>query len=365
VAVDQIGSADLERVAAAFRAGEKVYTSENSPLYAALARNGADDPEIVELASHGMAGAPPVHLFTSVHYMLLGGLADPLARFFPTLTGNPEPPETAWPHFRRFCRKHYDALKQLLQTRSVQMTYPDRARNLVSPLSLVAELAGEPLNLIEIGCSAGVLLVFDRYAFELRDDGTRIGRDDSPFVLKGRVVGGPELRIPRIGSRIGIDLNIIDARAEEDRRWMLATCFPELLDQQARLAQAMDIVAETDIRWMEGDALLHLPRALAETPDPVCVYHSACLMYWSAEAKAALDAQLRDASRARTIYRVGIEPSEKLDDVMRGRLTDGGPREAPLPTGEVFVMRYHDGAVDMRVTAESSATLGRTVWREE
>jgi hypothetical protein len=355
---------DLERVAASFRAGEKVYTSEKSPLYAALARQGADDPEIIELASHGMAGAPPVHLFTSVHFMLLGGVADPLAQYFPTLAENPEPPEQAWPHFRRFCMEHYDALKQLLQTRSVQMTYPDRCRNLVSPLSMVADLAGEPLNLIEIGCSAGVLLVFDRYAYELRGDGERIGPADAPFVLKGLVEGGPELRIPRIGHRTGIDLNVIDARAEEDRRWMLATCFPELLDQQARLARAMDIVAETEIRWMEGDALIHVPQALADTPDPVCVYHSACLMYWPPDAKAALDAQLREASRSRTIYRVGIEPSDKLDGVMRGSLKDGDAKNAPLPTGEVSVMRYRDGEVDMRVVAESSATLGRTVWPE-
>ncbi|MDR2856937.1 MAG: DUF2332 domain-containing protein [Novosphingobium sp.] len=355
------GAADLERVAGAFRAGEHVYAREGSPLYANLARAGADDPAIVELAGHGMAGAPPVHLFTSVHFMLLGGLDDPLARFFPTLTENPAPPEDAYPGFRRFCLRHYDELKHLLQTRSVQMTYPDRCRNLVPPLSLVADLAGEPLNLIEIGCSAGVLLVFDRYAYELRGDGERIGPADAPFVLQGRVVGGPALRIPQIGRRTGIDLNLIDPRSGEDRRWMLATCFPELLGQQARLAQAMDIVAETDIRWLEGDALLHLPQALAETPDPVCVYHSACLMYWPAGARAALRQQFIEASRARTIYRVGIEPSERLDSVMRGA-ADGEARDAALPSGEVSVTRYRDGRVDMQVVAESSVTSGTVTW---
>jgi hypothetical protein len=356
-------TAGLGRVAEAFRVGERVYANEGSPLYSALARMGADDPEIVELASHGMAGAPPVHLFTSVHFMLLGGIADPLARYFPTLAENPAPPEEAWPDFRRFCLEHADELTQLLRTRSVQMTYPDRCRNLVSPLSMIADLAGEPLNLIEIGCSAGVLLVFDRYAYDLRDDGEVIGRADAPFVLKGRVIGGPELRIPQIGTRTGIDLNIIDTRSEEDRRWMLATCFPELLGQQARLAKAMDFVAETDIRWMEGDALLHLPQALADTPDPVCVYHSACLMYWPAEAKAVLEQQFLAASRGRTIYRVGIEPSDKLDAVMRGNVP-GEPRSTALPSGEVRVTRYRDGAVEMQIAAESSATLGNVTWPE-
>ena len=44
-------AADMERVAAAFRAGVKVYTAEGSPLYAALAAAGADDPEIVAACS--------------------------------------------------------------------------------------------------------------------------------------------------------------------------------------------------------------------------------------------------------------------------------------------------------------------------
>ena len=243
----ELAEAGLDRIAGAFRAGVKVYTSEKSPLYAALAKAGADDPDILEIASHGMASAPPVHLFTSVHFLLLGGLADPLASYFPTLTESPLPPDEAWPDFRRFCLEHRDELIELLRTRPVQMTYVERCRNILAPMSYIADQAGEPLNLIEIGCSVGVLLTFDRYAYELHE-GERVGPEDAPFLLKGKLAGGPKLRIPRIGTRTGLDLNIIDTNSEEDRRWMLATCFPELLEKQAQLAEAMDIVAETVMR---------------------------------------------------------------------------------------------------------------------
>jgi hypothetical protein len=355
------GRADLERIAAAFRAGERIYAQQGSPLYAALAKAGADDPEILKLASKGLAGATPVHLFTSVHYLLLGGVDDPLTRFFATLARHPAPPAQAWPDFRRFCLEHHDELEQLLGTRPVQMTYVERCRTLLPPMCHVAELTGEPLNIIEIGCSAGVLLTFDKYAYELRD-GEPIGPADAPFLLKGRLIGGPRLRIPCIDSRVGIDLHLIDSRAQEDRRWMLATCFPELCAEQERLAIAMDIVAQTDIRWFEGDALNHLSGALAQSRDPVCVYHSACLFYWPAEAKAALDEQLVAASAMRTIYRIGVEPSDRFDGWQAGSThRDAEADELSRPTGEITVTCYRHGNAANRLVARSDAKFG-TIW---
>jgi hypothetical protein len=203
------------------------------------------------------------------------------------------------------------------------------------------------------------MLTFDKYGYELRE-GERIGPADAPFVITGRVEGVPELRIPRIGSRTGIDLNVIDPRVEEDRRWIFATCFPELRAEQRRLGQAMDIVAQTEIEWLEGDALVHLPNALAKVPDPVCVYHSACLMYWPAEAKRALEDELRRASQGRTIYRVGIEPSAAFDQFQTGRSADA--KAVSGPTGEVLFGRYRDGEGEVRVIARSGSAYGDMQW---
>ena len=351
---------DLERVAAAFRAGVAIYTAQGSPLYAALSKAGAQDLFILELASHGMKAAPPVHLFTSVHYLLLGGLADPVARYFPTLSTDPAPPDEVWNDFRRFCGEQYEQLKQLLKTRPVQMTYVERCRTLLPPMCLVGDAAGAPLNIIEIGCSAGVLLTFDHYAYELRD-GERVGPANAPFVLEGQLSGGPRLFMPRIGRRTGIDLNIIDARSEQDRRWMLATCFPELKAEQARLAQAMAIVADTDIQWLEGDAFELIADAMAQMPDPLCVYHSACLFYWPEEAKAALDQRLREASRKRAFYRIGIEPSDRFNNWQSGH---GDADRSSRPTGEITVTRYHNGDAQGRVVALSSANFGSIWWND-
>ena len=353
----------LDTVAAAFRAGEQIYRSLGTPLYGALCAGGADDPDIIELASHGQEGAQPVHLFASVHYLLLRDSDDPLSRYFATLTDEPASPEQAFPDFARFCARHRDEILPLLENRTVQTTYVDRCRALMPPLSQVAKEAGEPLNLVEIGCSAGVLLAFDKYAYELKGDG-RIGTADAPLTLMTEVRGGPPLHIPKIGSRIGLDLHPVNVRSADERQWLLALSFPEFREQQARLAIALDVVAQTDIRTLEGDGLALMPGVLAETPSPLCVFHSTCLFYWSPEAKGALDALLMEASCGRDIYRVGIEPSERFDSWYAGRADS--PEEpqgiAQSSWGEVVIARYRAGAVDSRVVAHAGWDGGSFDW---
>ena len=355
----------LNAAAGALRAAVHLYGVMGTPLYATLSARGANDADIVALVSRGNEGAAPMHLFSSVHYLLLQDPSDPLSRFFATLTPSPEPPEDAFPEFVRFCREHRERILKLLDTRTVQTTYAERCRTVMPLLSRVADEAGEPLNLVEIGCSAGVLLTFDKYAYEL-EHGGRVGAADAPLTLSLAVIGGSPLRIPRIGARIGLDLHVLDASSEDERRWLLALSFPEHREQQAVLATALNVVARTPIRMIEGDALDTLPAVLAETPDPLCVFHSACLMYWPSQAKAALDALLVDASRNRSIYRVAMEPTDRFISEQKGR-TDGSEQSGGGARigGEAIITRYHGSVVDRIATARTAPHYGSVEWIEE
>lgn len=353
----------LANAAAAFRTHEGIFRNMGTPLFEEFSRHAAADPEMLALAEGGMGAARPAHLFSAVHYLLLRDPGDPLARYFATITEHPLPPEGAYPELVRFCRAHRDELQHLLATRTVQTTYAERCRALLAPMCLVAREAGEPLNLIEIGCSAGVLLAFDKFAYRLNDQGL-IGAPDAPLLLEGELHGGPELFIPRIGTRTGIDLHTIDVQSEDERRWLLALCFPELRAEQERLAMALDVVASTDIRMMEGDALLHLPEALAATPDPLCVFHSACLFYWPPEARAKLETMLREASRTRSIWRVAIEPTFVFDDWE----SDGGGTTAPadsLKIGGINLIRYRDGKAEREILGWPNSDYGIINWAED
>lgn len=355
---------DAERaiVAAAFRASVQIFETMGAPLYAAFSRKAAEDPEMLDLAWHGMEGARPTHLFSAVHYLLLGDPIAPLARYFATVVDDLLPPEGAYGELVDFCRQHRQAILALLRTRSVQTTYAERCRAILAPMGEVAREAGEPLNLVEIGCSAGVLLVFDKFAYRMNDQGV-IGSADAPLLLEGRINGRPELFIPRIGTRTGIDLHTIDANSEEERRWLLALCFPELRDEQARLAKALDVIAASDITFHEGDAIEHLPAAMAETPDPLCIVHSACLFYWPPEARHRLEEMLLETSRTREFWRISIEPTDTFDEWQKGRPETGGSRPAiSRKSGGITLWHYRGGEVERRFVGEISADYGTVNW---
>jgi hypothetical protein len=352
----------LTAAAAALRASAHLFEGIGSPLYASLCERAANDDDLVSLVARAREGAAPMHLLSSVHYLLLRARSqDPLSRYFATLTPAPQAPTRAFPAFVRFCNEHREEILGLLATRTVQTTYAERCCTIMPLLSRVADQSGEPLNLIEIGCSAGVLLTFDKYAYQL-EQGELLGSVDAPLTLPVRIVGGQQPRIPRIGSRVGLDLHVIDVRSEDERCWMLALSFPEHRQQQAALATALGVVAQTPLRMIEGDALQSLPLLLDETMDPVCVYHSACLMYWPAQAKAALDERLLRASAGRTIYRVAVEPSERFTSEQTGREVPGAAHSRMPARGEAVITRYRDGIATRIASARTTSDYGSVEW---
>ncbi|MDG2005094.1 MAG: DUF2332 domain-containing protein, partial [Novosphingobium sp.] len=308
----------LETVAAAFRSNSAMYRDMGSELYGCLFAASADEPELVELASYGQEGARPVHLLSAVHDLLLADSSDPLARFFSTLTDAPRPPQEAFPELLRFCQERRGEILPILQSRTVQSTYVERCWCLMPALAHVAGLVGEPLNLVEIGCSAGVLLTCDAYSYDVPGRGG-IEPVDAPLTITGDYAGVPPVGMPAIGKRVGIDLHPLDATSPADRRWLLALCLPEFREQQARLASSLDVVARTDMQLIKGDALDCLPELLAGIEGPICVFHSVCLLYWPDAAKAALDELLCEAGRLRDIYRLGFELAEEFDAFHAGR----------------------------------------------
>jgi hypothetical protein len=352
----------LDTVAAAFRSNSAMYRDMGSELYGCLFALAADEPELVELASHGQEGARPVHLLSAVHDLLLTDSTDPLACFFPTLTDAPGVPDEAFPELVRFCRERRHDILPILQSRTVQSTYVERCWSLMPALAHVAGQVGEPLNLVEIGCSAGVLLTCDAYAYDVSGRGT-IGPADAPLSIAGHYEGEPPIAMPVIGKRIGIDLHPLDARSPEERRWLLALCLPEFREQQARLATSLDVVTRTDMRLIEGDALDRLPEVLAALTGPVCVFHSVCLLYWPEEAKAALDELLCKASCSRDIYRLGFELSEAFDAFHAGRSASPDAVERPEgATFDVTFTRYAGGKAQARVIAHMTPDFSSLTW---
>lgn len=348
----------LREVGAAFELGIHVFAKQGSPLYSGLCVHARNDADLLALAAHAAPGQPPAfHLLSAVHFLLLSGIDHPLARHFANLTPAPEAAEKAYGPFRSFCFDYADEIREILASRTVQSTSVERAVFALMALDHLYRQVNAPLHLIEIGCSAGLLMLFDKYHYDFGKFGT-VNTPEAAVRVDARL-HGPFARaasgIPPVASRVGVDLQPVDAAAEVERRWLLALIFPEWLNRQRNLDVALDLAARSKLRILQGDANELLPGLLAQTPDPVCVFHSMCLYYFGSQAQERFDHQLRQSSRGRTIHRIGVEMPESYALETRKAAATG----SAVPTDEVPAHVVHTAYRDGESHAVTLAHTGR------
>lgn len=305
----------LERLSATFRRFGQFEAIENrSPLYAVLSNTVADDTVLLELASHAAAGQPPPNLlFAAVQYLLAAEPSHPLAAAYPALAAGREPPADVPALFRGFCHDQANAIIPILQTRLVQTNEVRRSAVLLPAFIEVGRRTRQPLALVEIGPSAGLNLLFDRYDYHYGPDHT-VGTPASLVHLDSEWQGSapPPDRIPAVASRMGIDLNPLDVRNDDDVRWLRALIWPEHDDRRHLLDMAIATARADPPRLLGGDLFQHLPRELAATPPnaTATLFATFVLNQFSQEMCQRLDALLREASRTRDIHMVIMGSAE-------------------------------------------------------
>ena len=253
----------------------------SSVLYGFLTVRIAMDEELLTIATHCRPGQPvPNMLFGAVHYLLLGGKANPLSRYYPSLTLNHESPDHVFPAFKKFVLTHSAQIIELLQTRLVQ-TNEVRRSAFLFPAFLTANrlFDNKPLALIEIGPSAGFNLLWDHYQYRY-DDMDPVGLPASPLTITSTFRGDhrPDLSgpMPTVSSRKGIDLHPLDLMDRDQIQWLQALIWPEHFDRKMRLSKAIRIAMLNPVQMIQGNALDLLPPLLADVPttDIPIVYHT-------------------------------------------------------------------------------------------
>jgi hypothetical protein len=151
-----------------------------------------------------------------------------------------------------------------LPRRRVQTNEPARSVPLVLAL---ARIPG-PIALVELGASAGLCLVPERYGYRFaRPDGEVVALGEGSPVLDARLEGvPPPTNLPDIRWRCGIDLAPLDAAEADARRWLEASLPPDRPDRLERLRAALATVALAPPRLVAGDALAVLPTVAAQAP---------------------------------------------------------------------------------------------------
>ncbi|MEL5992430.1 DUF2332 domain-containing protein [Microbacterium phosphatis] len=162
-----------------------------------------------------------------------------------------------------FVLRNADAVVTECSARSLQTNEPLRCAALLPALSRI----DGPIALLELGASGGLCLYPDRYAYRYRSEGRLVAEvGESAVLLDAEVRGGalPELALPQIVWRAGIDLQPLDARRPADRAWLEGLVWPEERERSTRIAAALDVVAEDPPLLVAGDAAdVALVRAVA------------------------------------------------------------------------------------------------------
>jgi hypothetical protein len=285
-----------------------------SPLYAWLALRAADDREILRLVLHANTRPQRPHmLFAAVQYLLLSGVQDELVEFYPNFATEPRAREESYPYFRAFCLKHADEISGLVTTYGVQNNEVGRCADLLLAFDMVAQRGGgKPLAMIELGPSAGLNMLWDRYGYDYGAVGY-VGDRASPVQLHCEPRGDVQLplpmAIPAVCWRMGIDLNPIDVHDERAVRWLRALIWPEHQDRALRIEAAIAMAQQHQMPIVAGDAVDRLPEVLAQVPAgaTLCIYHSYALNQTPVPVREHIFAQIADFAQTRELFRVAEE----------------------------------------------------------
>jgi len=311
-----------------------------SVLYSRLAAGIGKDEELKTLAARAKIGQPHANLIlAAVHFLFLRGADDPLKRFYPSVGGTASPDgEDPFPGFKALVRKHLAQIQPLIETRVTNTNEVGRSAVLHPAFAVAAKAAaGAPMSLIEIGPSAGLNLIWDKYGLRYRRDGVAVAviNQAAPLVIECEARGDtipPVCSVPPVASRVGLELNPADLSNADDRDWLRALIWPDQVSRLERLDRAVALFAEEKPPIRAGDALALLPDALAAVPrDAVpVVYHTIAVYQFSREMREALESILTIAGLRRPVLRVSFEFDGQLYILSLIRYADGTREETRL-----------------------------------
>jgi len=266
-----------EQLAARYRRFAEVEAHGRSPLYEAITLGVADDADALAflLALPEDKRQPNLLLAALRH-----------------VCGTPRD----WLEFRAQLHTQADAIRATMLAHRTQTNEAGRCATLLPVLGRLPQ----PLALLEVGASAGLCLLPDRYGYDY-------GRQQLPapsamapvFPCHADARTPLPTQHPRIAWRLGLDLHPIDIADAAHRAWLETLVWPEQTDRLHRLRAAIAVAQRHPPRVVQGDLLTDLAHWARQAPADatLVVFHSAVLAY-------VADADLR-AAFAETVRGLG------------------------------------------------------------
>jgi hypothetical protein len=317
------------------RHAASLVSSGRSPLYVRLMGAAADDIDRDGQVARLFAGiptppgsVPQLRLMGALHYLVLSGQAPELAAFYPS-AGGEEPIDGVWSVTQATIDEHFDQLRSRLH-RTVQTNEPGRSAVLFGGLLWLTDRHRRPIRLLEVGASAGLNLLADRYAYVV--GGRELGDPASPLRFEEPWAPPPAIDLKaaaaklEITARGGCDPTPLDPTRPDDQITLLSYIWPDELHRIDRMRAALSVAARDPALVTASPGSEWLPEALATGGDAelTVVWHSVMRQYVESAEWEAIELALDGRPG---VVRLSMEPA--FDEHARMQLTVHDPAGAP------------------------------------
>ena len=294
-----------------------------SPTYALLSRHIATREPLLALARECRVGQPiPNLLFAAVKRLVADAPDSSLARLYDGAAESGLPSPELSQAFDQFCDQHAGLIVDLVRNRIVQTNEARRCSHLMPAFSVIGQLTGCDLALIDVGAGAGLNLLWNQFDYRY-SNGLAFGSGRSRLQIECESRGEmPRIptQFPTVSFAVGVDLNPIDLGDDEQYRWLEALIWPDHASRSALLANAREIWLRQTPRVEAGDALELLSVVVGEAPpdSTLCIFHCHTLNQFAVEARRAFAEELRTVSFGRPVFHVSSEGKKMIVDRIEG-----------------------------------------------
>lgn len=306
-----------------------------SPLYASLLESAVKDLEEEDSAVWAVlkdfekepgTTALGLRFMAAVHRLVLDDTLPELAKRYQS-TGGDGDAEAAWPIFKKALTTHRSTITELV-AKGCQTNEVGRSAALLGGFLEIAHRSRLSLRLLEVGASAGLNLLWDKYRYESLEGAW--GDLSSPVRFVNAFDVPPPLnRNADVVSRKGCDLNPIDPTSEDGALSLRSSVWPDQLVRLGLLDAAIQVAREYPVEVERMDGATFLDRELGRPMRGAAtvVFHSVFIQYVGEIERHRMLNALDEAQRRSTpqapVYYLRMEPAEgvfeiRLDDELVG-----------------------------------------------
>lgn len=252
---------------------------------------------------HGLTlkDAMPLRMAGGLHHLLLSGEDERLARVYSGQVTDQGQID------RLVCElvETFDHLLLPWLDGPPQTNEAGRSASIMAGLLWLAQRISPRFELFELGASAGVNTMLDRYYFCL--GGTEVGHENSPMRIEPEWRGEGAPPSPpedfEIASVRGCDLTPIDLSDEASALKLKSYVWPDAPARMARIDAAIQLASENPPEVLRQDAASFVENMLAQPQErgtTRAMFHSIMWQYMPAEAQDIITERFETAGAAAT-----------------------------------------------------------------